>query len=163
MKKNTCLISTALCLVAVIAACGGDRSGPGTATTPTKAIVKLASAGTATTIYGIDVTVNLPDGVTVKSTNPPQVDADAIMVSGVTGTETYLVAVYTSATSTVPGKVRVLLADENGLATGEFCTVKADITSGAAPTSGDFSIANFTASNGNVISGLTPTFSVEFQ
>ena len=167
MKKNLYLICIMLCFTALFAACGGGggSSASNTPTQATKAIVKLISTGTGTTICGIDVTVNLASGVTVRSTNPPQVDSGVITPSGVAGSGTIATAVYSAATNTQPGKLRVLLANANGLTTGEFCTVNADIASGATPASGEFSISNFSASDssGNVISGISPTYSVVLQ
>jgi len=105
----------------------------------------------------------LPDGVTVKSTTPPQVDNDAIVPSGVAGAGTIATAVYAATSGTTPAHVRILVANANGITTGEFCTVNGDIAAGHSPKAAGFSIAGFQASdaNGNELTGLTPGFTAE--
>lgn len=151
----------------IITACGGGGGGGNGPAAVTKATLKLATSGTGTTIYGIDVTVNLAPGVTVKSTNPPETDTGVVTASGVvSGTTTTTTAVYTAATGTVPGKVRILIVNANGFTTGEFCTVNGDIASGHSPKSSDFSLdENFSASDadGNMINGLSPGFTAVIQ
>jgi hypothetical protein len=160
MKKK--LYVALLLTMTILSACGGGSGGDANspATQPTTATVKLESTGTGT-IYGIDVTVALPAGVTLKSaTNPPQTDSGVVTATGVAASNTLVTAVYTAASGTAPAKARVLLVNANGFSAGEYCTVNAEIAAGYTPKAADFSIINFTASdqNGNVLSGLTPSF-----
>jgi len=144
---------------------GGGEGGSGSApVVVTKATLKLATSG-AGTIYGIDVTINLPAGVTIKSANPPAVDSGVVAPSGVAGSDTIASAVYTAATSTLPGAVRIIVASANGFTTGEFAAVNGDIGAGHAPRAEDFTVASFSASDadGKVITGLTPGLTADIQ
>jgi hypothetical protein len=151
---------TAIAGLLLITACGGGEKSSA-AFMPTKAAVKLSSAGTGM-IYGIDLTINLATGVSVKSSNPPQTDAGVVSASGVAASGSVTTGVYTAATGTFPATLRILVANPNGFSTGEFCTVNADIALGRWPTSGEFSIGHFSASdeNGSVIDGLTGELTV---
>lgn len=151
--------------LSLLSACGG---GGGGGTPPpaavTKALVKLISSGSGT-IYGIDVTVSLPAGVTVPSANPPAVDSGIIVPSGAAANNTIATAVYTPATSTAAAKVRVLIVNANGFATGEFCSLNGDIAAGHSPTAADFAVESFAASDadGNVIAGITPGITADIR
>ncbi len=164
MKKSMHLMIILFGVMTLLSACGGGGGGGGTPPAAvTKASLKLITSGTGT-IYGIDVTVNLAPGVTVKSTTPPQVDTDVVAPSGAAAADTIATAVYTAATGTLPGKVRILVANANGFTIGEFCSMNGDIASGHSPKSEDFSLESFSASDadGNVINGLTPGFTALF-
>jgi hypothetical protein len=152
-------------VITLISACG--PSGGGGETTPapvTKATLKLITSGTGTTIYGIDVTVKLASGVTLKSTNPPYIDSNVVTLSDIASLAT-LTALYTAPTSSLQAEIRILIASANGFSTGEFCRVNGDIAAGRSPKDTDFSIDNFMASdaNGSVISGLTPDVMTEIE
>ncbi len=150
-----------------ISACGSGGGGGGTAATqPTTAIVKLITSGTGTTIYGIDVTVGLPAGVTVKNSAITNETADGVVTpSGAAASGTIAAGVYTAATITMPAKVRILIANASGFTTGEFCAVNSDVIAGYAPKASDFTLVSFAASDqsGNIIAGLTPSFTVDIQ
>ncbi len=164
MKKIAQLITIFFVLMSALSACGNGGTGAGTPAVMTKATLKLITSGTDTTIYGIDVTVNLASGVTLKSTNPPYIDSNVITLSDIASYAT-ITAVYTAATSSIPGRVRVLVATGNGFSTGQFCSVNGNIAEGHSPKSTDFSLVNFSASDvgGNVISGLTAELTAEIK
>jgi hypothetical protein len=125
-------------------------------------------------IGAIDVTVNLPSGVSVKSspstTNPAVLvmDPGVVVASGVAAganTSTSF-SVYTAATATLPGNVRVRLTNPvTGFGTGEFVTVNCDIAAGAFPTASDFNLTDFMAwdltSGLTITKGLTGGFTAE--
>jgi hypothetical protein len=148
-------------LILVTACGGGGGGGGGGATT---AVVTLLSSGTGT-ICGIDVTVNLPAGVTLKSSGTGTTDDGVVVPSGVAGSGSIAVAVYTAPTGTYPGKVRVLMANAAGFTTGEFCIVNADFAPGYSPAAADFTIESFIASDetGSVINGLTSGLTAKFE
>jgi hypothetical protein len=79
----------------------------------------------------VEVTVNLPSGVTVRATSDNGVlvmDPGVVVASGViAGMNITNSSVYTAATATEPGKVNVnlLKSDGTGFGTGEFVTVSA--------------------------------------
>lgn len=157
MKKSAYLMIA--CSLFLITACSGGGGGG-----VTKADVTLASSGTGT-IYGIDVTVNLPAGVSLKSSNPPVTDAGVVTPSGAAQNGTIAAALYTAATGTYPARVRVLIASPNGFSAGDFCTVKADIAPGYSPSATDFTIESFLASDGSgsVIDGMAAGLTADIR
>jgi hypothetical protein len=157
MTTKIKLFTLSVGLLLITACSGGGGGGGNGSAVPTKATLKLATFGTGTTIYGIDVTVDLAEGVTVKSSAPPLIDPGVVTPSGGAQNFTIATAVYTAASGTVPAKVRILVANTTGFTTGEFCTVNADIAAGHSPKAGDFSLESFSTSdaNGNVINGLS--------
>lgn len=153
-----------------LSGCGGGGGGGNTPSPqPATAVLKISTQGTlpsGTQIGGIDVTIALPTGVTVKSvTSPPETDSGVVVTSGVAVSNSTVLSTYTAATSTSTGKVRVLLANSNGFGTGEFMTIHCDIASGSTPTASDFSLSGFVAKdlNGVAISGLNSAFTAAFQ
>jgi len=169
MKKTT-LSGLLICILALfaIAGCKGSNDEE---PQPTTAVVTIMSQGTSTQIGGIDVTLDLPAGVTVKATpdsaNPAvQVtNADVVAASGAaTGANTGTIATYTAATATVAGKVMVQVANADGFGTGEFLTVNCDIAAGSFPKATDFTVTVVKAVdiNGAAI-GLTAGYTAAIQ
>jgi hypothetical protein len=160
----------------MVGACGGHGGSDTAATQPTTAVVKLSTSGTLATgvqLGAIDITAVLPEGVTLKAV-PDTINADMLLTddgvvtaTGAAGAgTTALSGVYTAATSTTPGAVRLVLVNVPGFGIGEFCTVTADIAAGVAVTAADVvSLATFTArdESGNLITGLTATFTAVLQ
>jgi hypothetical protein len=157
-----------------LSGCGGGGGGEGTpapqpATQPTSAVLNISTQGTlpgGTQIGGLDVTLALPAGVTVKSvTSPPETDSGVVVTSGVAAANSTVLSTYTAAAGASAGKVRVLLANPNGFGTGEFMTIHCDIAPGNTPTASDFILSGFVASdlNGVAISGLNSAFTAAFQ
>ncbi len=172
MKKKamlSCLLIVYSAMV-LISGCGGGGgdSTPTTVTSQPVAVVKLSTSGTlsnGTLIGGIDTTVALPAGVSVKSTvNPPETDTGVVNASGAAA-GSIIVAVYSAATSTLPGRVRILVINANGFGTGEFVTVNCDFAAGHPPAANGFSLTNFNAIslNTSTISGLTPGLTVDIK
>jgi len=132
--------------LAILGGCGGkkkeDTPDP---VPPTKAALTLSTevsgaipAGTMVNSYS--ATITLPAGVTVKSSvNPPETDAGVVTATG-TASGAVITGVYTPATSTKPGTVKVYVASATGFgaAGGAFCTVQCDITAGHEPKAADF-------------------------
>ena len=170
MKKTT-LSGLLICILALfaIAGCKGSNDEE---PQPTTAVVTIMSQGTSTQIYGVNVTVVLPAGVTVKATpdsaNPAvQVtNAGVVAASGAAaGANTSTIATYTAATATASGQVMVQVANAAGFGTGEFVTVNCDIAAGSFPKATDFSATGLTAvdSNGASIAGLTAGYTADIQ
>ncbi len=177
--KKTLLFGLLLSFITLftIAGCGpsdGDDDTPAPPAQPTTAVVKLLSQGTGT-LHGIDATVVLPAGVTVKAT-PDAVntsvmvtDAGVVAASGAAaGASTSAIATYTAATATpsgAAGTVVVHVANPGGFATGEFVTITCDIATGSFPVSADFSVTGFGAVDGNgvAIAGVTAGYTVDIQ
>lgn len=160
MKKNLLIIVFGV--MTLISACGGGGGSAG-APAPVQtntAALKLSIAGTlpaGTSVAGLDVVVTLPSGVTVKSTTAPVTDSGVVVASGLAGASTQVVSAYTPAAGTTAATVRVLLADVNGFAAGEFATVNCDIAPGSAPKAADFTVQTNEVKdlNGAAIAGMT--------
>jgi hypothetical protein len=154
----------------VVAACGKVESSDPLAPPPTKAVIKISTAGSFgpdRLIGGITVTAVLPAGVTVKAT--PDTQNTSILVSdqGVV-TASGVTSVNAAAFATVDQpdrRLQIQVYDQNGFGTGEFVTVACDIASGATPTAGNFGLEGFIAKdlNGADIDGLTAGLTVDLQ
>jgi len=175
MKILKCL-SGMFFTMAVMAMFGCGGGGGSTPPPPTKAKLTLLSQGTAgTKIRGIEVTVELQSGVTVKATpstiNPAQLETDAgvVVLSGATvadpTTTKLLSAVYTPATPTAAGTVKILLSVQPDFNLGEYVTVNADIAAGTVPVATGFKLSGFIAAdlNGVAIPGVTSSFVPAFN
>jgi hypothetical protein len=175
MKKST-LSGLLIFIIALFTMAGCKSTGSDiTHPQPTTATLNIISQGTLTTgqqIGAIDVTVNLPSGITVKSspstTNPAVLvmDPGVVVASGVAAGASTSTSIYTAATTTMPGNVRVLLTSPTtGFGTGEFVTVNCDIAAGAFPTASDFNLTDFMAwdltSGLTITQGLTAGFTAE--
>lgn len=169
-----------IALIIIISGCGGAGGGETTTTPPpiippqttpqaTIAVLKISSQGTlpsGSLIGGIDITVTLPSGVTVKNqTNPPETDAGVVVTSALAVSNSTLLSTYTAASGATKGAVRVIIANSNGFGTGEFVTVNCNIAAGSSPTASDFSVSNLLVKdlNGTTINGLTATITADIR
>jgi hypothetical protein len=160
-----------LCTMSFLPACGGGGGGAAPASAPTTAIVKILTSGTLASgalIGGIDVTLNLPAGVSVKATpdsvNPAVyvTDAGVITVSGVAaGTNTTAIGTYTAS----PNSVAIHVVNADGFGTGEFVTITCDIAAGTTVAATDFTTGTLYVADvdGATIPGLTAGTTVELR
>ncbi len=172
MKVRSILLFAVL-LLFILAGCGGggSSSAPPAPTQPTTARLTLSTQGTLPTgslIGGIDIIVNLPAGVTVRTeTASSTVNSTVLVASGQGASGSLVLGNYTAATATAPGMVRILLVNAAGFGVGEYATLTCDIAAGTTPRSADFSLTGFTpieASSGTpAITTLTPTFTAEIR
>jgi hypothetical protein len=131
----------------MLASCGGDTSvTPLTLPQrhqPTTALLTLSTTVTGTfpsttTINGYDITITLPEGVTAKTLlNSPETSDGVVVTSGKTA-GAFIYGVYTAASGTEPGKVKVVIVSPTGFESGECCKVSCDISSGYSVTASDF-------------------------
>jgi hypothetical protein len=133
------------------------------------------SATAGTKISGIEVTVVLPQGVTVaaapSAVNPAVQEANAgvVTISGVADpavfTQVKPTAIFTPASATKPGTVFLSLPASADFNPGEFVTVITAITPGTFPKATDFSLTGFTAfdPNGAPINGVTGSFVADIR
>jgi hypothetical protein len=104
---------------------------------PSHARLRLSTAGTTTTVAGVDVTIALPTGVTARSTlSPPETDPGVVFASGNAASNSLVAGLYTASTRTV----RVVLINVKGFFSGEFATVISDLSAGTTPAAGDFMV-----------------------
>jgi hypothetical protein len=128
-----------------------------------KAVVKVLAVGTAsvTPLIGAQATVQLPAGVSVKTyLNSAQTATDAVVASGMPTPADLVLGVYSAAS----GTVNVYVFTSAGFPAGEFATINCDIQSGFKPQASDFHVSDLVVSdtNGNLITGLTPSIAVSF-
>jgi hypothetical protein len=122
------------------------------------AVLTLSSQGSLPSgsfIGGIDVTLNLPPGVTVKADKTSETLPGVVVSSGGAQDAT-IVAKFTPAAAGAPGKVRIALLKLAGFGTGEFATLHLDID-GPPPLATDFSTEKMTITdvNGKQLNGLS--------
>jgi hypothetical protein len=113
------------------------------------AVVKLSVAGGSGNIFGIDVTLDLPAGVTVVAKAGTGAVADAtgaVTALGGAASGSLLVAGHAVATATTPGKVHIGLVSGSGFSAGEFVSVNCDIAPGV-----QFAPTGFTVESGAVM------------
>jgi hypothetical protein len=183
MKKI--LLSALLMAVSLtLSACGGGSSGGGTVTlpaAPTTAVLKLstvAAAGQTPQAAGLELTVMLPAGVTVKTVTASKQTASGVLTysgnvafSNIT-TQLFprpLFGLY-SASAVASGKNAVKIQIASGSATfgaGEFATLTCNIGAGTTVKATDFQLTGFLA-GGNGGTDITaqydsPTFTASFK
>ena len=144
--KRISLASLILALgLTVLSACGGSSAPQPPLYQPTTAVLTLSTTVTGTipagtTINSYDITLTLPAGVRLKSTsNPPETDAGVVTVIGPPATAgSVLSAIYTEATGTTGGSVKVQIASGSGFTAGDLCKIECNIDQGAHPRTSDF-------------------------
>jgi hypothetical protein len=92
------------------------------------AVLTFAVAG-ITKGYGVDVTLDLPAGVTVVADATGSVSPSVIAAG-----DALLVAKYTAASGGTPGKVHIALVSSAGFGAGEVLTLTCGIAQGASAT-----------------------------
>jgi hypothetical protein len=170
-------------IVMGISGCGGGGGGSSSDNDvpPTKAVVKVstvAQAGLNPSIKGLELTVILPQGVTVKSVTSPSgtkvTDLNVVKLSGIFASggafanitsqmlPRPMFGTYSAAPAPGRGVVKIKLASSAPFGPGEFLTLDC-VTS--ARTS-DFQLTGFLAggTGGTDITSnfQSPTFTVEF-
>lgn len=151
-----------MAMLLTMPACGGGGGGVTPAPAqPTTAVIKITVQGTpsASPINGIQATLHLPAGVSVKATlNAPQTDAGVVTASGNAAGADLVLGIYPAAS----GTVNIYVTKTNGFIAGEFATVNCDIAPGTLPAASDFNLTGLDVrdSNGAVVSGLTPVLNV---
>jgi hypothetical protein len=155
MKNLRTTLCEFIMTAALLSACGGNGNPAAPSETqPTRATLILSSAITGsipsgTIIAGYDVTISLPAGVTVKSTVAPPLTDDGV-VTHMTSTappNTIMFGIYTAATDTLPGNVRIITAKADGFSAGNFTIVNGNIAAGYRPTAADFLQPTYTVSD----------------
>ena len=174
MKTGTLLGFTLLALaVAGMCGCAGTvnltpQPTPPPALAPNATVAQLTlgiegKLPPQSSIGGIDVTVNLPTGVTAKADKTSETIPGVVVTSGVAkGVQS--VAKFTPGTDGAPAQLRMVLLKLDGFGTGEFATINLDI-SGSTPLVNNFSTTNMTISdtNGKTINGLTSTLALQVK
>jgi len=125
-------------------ACSGDTEN--NLPTKTSAIIVINLTGIlpiGISIAGADFTITLPVDVTPATTSGI-VDSGVVSPSGTFAGGTQLPPIYTPATATTPGSLRVTLASSvlTGVSqVGEVATIAVQLANGATPTAASFVVS----------------------
>jgi hypothetical protein len=168
MKNILIYLAMTLALL-TLAACGGGGGGDnGTAgqnpqpTAKTTAALKINLTGTlpdSAAIAGTDFTLTLPANVTPAMTNGA-VSTGVVSLSGTFAGGTQTPPVYTAATESAPGTLKVILVNpiNSGVTqVGEVATITLQLANSAAPTTGSFGVSAVSVIDAalyNTISGM---------
>lgn len=164
--KRWMLSGLAVLSVTVLTICGCATTGKDASTQPATAMVTLSTEGAlppGSVIGGIDITLNLPPGVTAKADRTGATLAGVVVHSG-KAQGAISVGKFTPAAGAASGQVRVAVIKADGFGTGEFATLNLDIA-GAPPATTDFSTTamSVTDINGRVINGLTASLALRVR
>lgn len=153
--KNSLLYLAMTLALLIFSACGGGGGGgstgsagqnppPTAKTTATLAINQTGSLPASTTISGADFTLTLPANVTPVMNNGV-VATSVVALSGTfAGSTLSPQTVYTAATASAPGTLKVILASSEaaGLSlVGEMATITLQLANGAVPTASSFVVS----------------------
>lgn len=139
-----------LAAMALIWGCG---NGGGDSDSVRKTVSLSAAA------KGLEITIVLPDGVTVRADASGTPFAGVVTVTGANAalTNNYSYSLYTPASGSTKGRIRIVLMTDSVFQPGEFFTIACDVAAGVAVTPGQFSYENLKVfdANGAEISGPT--------
>jgi hypothetical protein len=151
-------------VTALLAGCGGGGGGgaAGNAGEPGTVTVELSTrAATAgTVIYGVELTLHLPAGVTLPA-DPVTGEVSAGLLHPADAAA-FAGARYLPATTGAKASVKVNIADPTGFGIGGLATLTCSVAPGVSVNVSDFSLDGFSARDANaaVIPGITPHFTV---
>lgn len=149
-----------------------NKTGVTGNTAATAIVLKLSTTGTlatANSIGGIQVTINLPPGVSVANVAG---DASAAVTATGVAADSTSGAGFADAILGQPATLKLLVVKTSGFGTGEFATVNLIKTAGSVVTPAHFILTGFKAASGvvdangnlgNALSGLAPVFVASFQ
>src|SRR5512143_432320 len=133
LRTQYILISIFVLAATALSGCSSGGSGqeadspPLTATVAASGELKLATAGMPNTIAGIDLTVNLPAGVSVNADPATgEVVSGVVTISGAAaaGGNNLAAARYVPATDRAPAQLHIAMLNLAGFPLGEFVTIK---------------------------------------
>ena len=115
-----------------------------------------------TSIGAIDVTVNLPSGVTARADAVTGETSPGVVVPSGNGLGSTIAAKYTAATTTAPGTIRIGVINSAGAKAGEMLALNLDI-SGAAPSVSGFGTTGLSVVelNGSALSGMAAALTLQ--
>lgn len=146
MKKLLNQLAVTLTLL-TLAACGGgggdgQNSPPAAKTTASITVNLTGTLPASTAIAGADFILTLPANVTPATSNGA-VASGVVSLSGTFAGGTQTPAQYTAATASVPGTLKVTLANPipTGVTqVGEVAKITLQLANGAAPTAASFGV-----------------------
>lgn len=120
---------------------GGDAAAPFQPVTPANSVV-IKSVGPATTLYGVQFTLQLPSGVTLATPGGGAVAQGVLSASG--GAAGSSVSSYYDSGAT-PQTVTVSVTNKSGFQVGQFLTVATQVAPGTTLTPGNLMLTQFKA------------------
>jgi ABC-type glycerol-3-phosphate transport system substrate-binding protein len=166
MKGTMGKILAVILIAMGVAGCGSGGGGgaQGTADGKVSTKVKMPYSAEGLPVTGLQLTINIPLGVTVP-VDPltGQAAKSVVKLSGATNPDAVLVAVdYVPATVSSHGILKFLVIDPNGFTPSEYVSVTLDITPGYFPKESDFTIDDYivTYMDGTTNYDLIPKFTV---
>lgn len=160
MKMRTVMLAALmLIMLAVMWGCGSVENQGVVSSGTQKSVLMLSGP-----VKGIDITLLLPAGVTVKA-DPYTGETlpGVIALSGLNAgmANSYPLGFYTPAYEGSPGRVRIALMSNTAFVAGEFFTVTCDLASGVVPAASDFGYEGLTlydaATGGAITTGVSAT------
>ena len=145
---NKMSLAVVFMILTMITGCGGGGSSPPSSITPTTAVLKFSSQGTlpdGKAVAGVRATVELPTGVSVKTTGTGDVDTTVVVPSGLFDKQdTLLPVTYTAATANAKATLSFSIVSTKaaGAGVGEYATLTLNLT-GGSPSLADFKIISF--------------------
>jgi len=117
----------------------------------TRATLKLSTNGAiaAGSIFGMQITVALPAGVTIKADAGGIPNAGVVSFSGGVASGASALAKYNPAAGSTPGNVTMAIISNTGFGTGEIVTISCDVASGTLPVSSQFALSGVTVFDAN--------------
>jgi hypothetical protein len=156
-------------LLFTLPGCGGGGDGGNASTSSPQAVVTLSTQSTAAlasnTIRGIELYLDLPAGVSVRTDSTGKTASGVIFAAGsATGANTTVLGNYpvTDPASGNGNALKIVLADTDGFNPGDFAVVTCDRASGVSPGPAAFQVNGFkpVEQTGAEITGLSVAYSV---
>ena len=130
-----------MAVMLIFSGCGG---GGGETRIPTAVDLKLSASAppAGTSIGALDVTLTLPDGVTIQADSSGIISDSVFLYGSAIPTNTLNIkgAILIPASQGIKAKVVISMAVASGFSGGEFAVLKCGITNGKTPVAADFVI-----------------------
>jgi hypothetical protein len=139
----------------LLTACGGGSDSTGTGITAAATTMKLTVAingSNASSVKGIQATITVPDGVSIKA------DAEGKITEGViTGSATAPTGNIDGKYTAIDKKVTLGFTTDGTITEGDLATMTIDFTTATAPAATAFTITSskLVDADGNAVSGVS--------
>ena len=153
--KRVLFASLFMAVVLVFSGCGG---GEGETRVPTAVDLKLiaSSPPAGTSIGTVDVTLTLPEGVTIQADSSGKISDAVILYGSAIPTNTLNVKDATLIPASPGTEVHLTMAIADGFNGGEFAVLKCAITNGKTPVTSDFAIKKSNFQGGADLTNIAP-------
>lgn len=152
------MIYIGICFMTLLIAAGCGSGGGGAASTSGGAVQKKAylTGASVQNVKGIELTMTLPDGVTVDADASGGTLPGVITMLAPNSAGTSVSGKFTPASGTTAGLVKIVIANSSTPFTvGDLFVVTCNVAAGLAVTPGQFSFTNLLIATGVDASGNT--------